>query len=879
MEWINILMARLRALWRRESVLQDIEEEMRIHVEMETERNIERGMPPDEARAAALKGFGDPGRNTELGYDVRGGGWLEDLWQDLRFGARMLMKRPGFTLIAVITLALGIGANTAIFSVVNAVFWQRLPYKDPERLVIVWETIPKTGLTQNTPAPFNYNAWREQSQVFENLAAWDIQLENLTGAGEPEQVPGQGVTASFFPLLGVEPMLGRWFLPEEDQQGNHRVVVLSYGLWQRRFGGDPDIVGRKIALGNVSHEVIGVMPPAFEEPLTAPAYIAQYWVPLAHTPEQARSKSRSLFVIGRLKPGVSYAQAQAEMTTLVARMQEQDQKLGNEFGVSVRPLGEERGRRVRQALLILLAAAGFVLLIACVNVANLLLARAAARWKETAIRTALGAGRSRLMRQFLTESLLLAGAASMAGLVLAVWGVRLLVSTKPQDLAYLKTVAVDWRVLSFTLGVSLVTGLACGLAPALQAFRPNLNEALKEGGKDSSGGGHNGLRSALVVAEVALTLVLLVGAGLMLRSFLRLNQVDMGFDPRHLLTLRIILPEAKYPKVEKKRAFYDQLLPRLAALPGVESIGAISGLPISFQGGGATFQIEGRADASRATPMTTYRIVSPDYFRTMKIGLVAGRVFTEQDREGGAPVAVIGESLARASWPGENPIGQRVRWGSSDGPLMTIIGIVKDVRLHQLRRAGPQLYMPYAQAPIDPYEIALRTKADPLMLASAVRQEVWAVDKDVPIANVRTMEQVLASSITRERFNVLLLAVFAALALLLALIGIYGVMSYTVTQSTRELGVRLALGAQTADVLKLVIGQGLVLILAGVAIGAVAALGLTRLLANLLYGVKATDLLTFIGVPVLLIAVASFACYWPARRAAKLDPLAALRHE
>src|SRR5215468_7400398 len=795
---------------------------------------------------------------------------MQTLLQDLRYCARILLKNPGFTSIAVLTLALGIGANSAIFSVLNAVLWQRLPYKDPERLVIVWETIPKTGLTENTPAPFNYYAWREQSQVFENLAAWQILLENLTGAGEPEQISGQGVSASFFPLLGAAPMLGRSFLPEEDRSGDQHVVMLSHGLWERRFGGDPRIIGRKIMLSNESYEVIGVMPPSFEDPLTAPGYTAQFWVPLAHTPEDMRSKSRNLFVIGRLKAGVSAFQAQADLAALAARMREQDREPGNGFGVNLRPLDGERGRRIRKALLILLASAGFVLLIACVNVANLMLAQAASRWKETAIRTALGAGRWRLMRQFLTESLLLSGAGGAAGLMLAVWGVRLLVSMAPVGIAHLKTIAVDWRALGFTLGVSLVTGLACGLAPAIQTWRPNLNEALKEGGRDSSGG-RSGLRSALVVAEFALTLVLLIGAGLTIRSFLRLNQVDMGFEPRDLLTLRLILPDAKYPDIGKKRAFFDQALSRLETLPGVESVGVINGLPVSFQGPGATFQIEGRAEPNNVTPRTTYRIVNPDYFRTMKIQLVAGRVFNAGDRNGAEPVAVISEALALASWPNENPLGKRVRWGMANGPQMTIVGVVKDVKLHQLRQARPQLYMPYAQAPVAPYEIALRTKTDPLSLASAVRYEVWAVDKDVPIANLCTMEQILAGSISRERFNALLLAVFAGLALALALIGIYGVMSYTVTQSTREIGVRMALGAQSQDVMKLVIGQGLALTAAGLVVGLAAAFALTRLMKNLLFGGSDTETLTLIVTSQLLTLIASLACYIPARRATKVD--------
>ena len=803
---------------------------------------------------------------------------MQTLLQDLRYGFRMLMKKPGFTFISVLTLALGIGANSAIFSVVNAVLWEQLPYKDPERLVIVWETIPKTGLTENTPAPINYTGWREQSEIFDDLAAWQIQLANLTGAGEPEQIAGQRVSASFFPVLGVEPMRGRWFLPEEDKPGNHRVVMLSNGLWQRRFGGDTNIIGQKITLSNVLHEVIGVMPASFVDPMTAPGYEGQFWVPLAHTPEDAHDKSRNLFVIGRLRPGFSYAVAQAEMSALVTRMQEANKEFGNWFGVNVRPIDEQRTGRIRKAILIMLAAAGFVLLIACVNVANLMLARAVSRWKETAIRAALGAGRWRLTRQFLTESVLIACAGGVAGLFIALWSVRVLVSLMPEDIAHLKEIGVDWRVLCFTLGVSLLTGVVCGLAPAIQAFRPNLSEALKEGGRDS-GGGRSGLRNALVIAEVAFTLVLLIGAGLMLRSFLRLNQVDMGFEPKSLLTLRVSLPATKYQNAEQGRTFFDQLLPRLEALPGVESVGAINGLPVSFQGGGATFQIEGRADPDNVTPMTNYRIVTPEYFRTMKIQLMAGRVFTAQDRDGAEPVAIIGESLARGSWPNEDPIGKRVRWGSANGPQMTIVGIVRDVKLHQLTRIKPQLYMPSAQAPFQPYEIALRTQNDPLNLASAVRNEVWGVDKDIPIANVRTMEQVLSGSITRERFNVLLLSVFAALALALALVGIYGVISYTVTQGTREIGIRMALGAQSRDVLKLVIGQGLVLVLIGISIGVGAALALTRLMASLLFGVSATDSLTFVSIAFLLAVVALIACCVPARRAVRVDPMIALRCE
>jgi putative ABC transport system permease protein len=802
---------------------------------------------------------------------------MNKLWQDLVYGVRMLRKNPGFALIAILTLALGIGINTAIFSVVNRLLLQPLPYENAERLVMVWETFPNIGLHQNTPAPVNFLNWREHNRVFEDMAAWTTRTANLTAPGEPEQLRGVRVTAAMFPLLGVKPILGRTFLPEEDRAGGNRVVVINHDLWRRHFAADSNAIGKTVTIDNESYTLVGVMPESFEFPLSNVIFKADFWMPMAFTSEEVVSESRMLLVMARLKPGVSDKQAQAEMDTIVSAQQPGDPKKKYHFGASVISLQKELFGDLQSPLLVLLAAAGLVLLIACANVANLLLARAAARQKETGIRIALGAGRWRLVQQFLTESILLAALGGGAGLLLACWGVSFLSSIMPASIAFTKAISVDYHVLFFGLAASILTGVVCGCAPALQIFRANLNETLKESGKQTTSNRRSFTRSALVVAEVSVALILLIGGGLMIKSVWRLSQVEMGFQPQNLLTMNLTLPETKYSTPKSRTAFYDQLLPRLAALPGVESVGVINGLPVSWGGGGSTFKIEGRAEPNDNTPISTHRIINADYFRTMRIPLAEGRYFTQQDTSGSEPVAIISESLAHISWPGDQPIGRRIRW--DEGPWMTIVGVVKDVRLSRRADANPHVYMPYPQVSLAPYQLALRTKIEPQALVAAVRKEVRAIDNELPVAEISTMDQILSKSISRSRFNMMLLVTFAALAGLLAAIGIYGVMSYTVAQSTREIGIRMALGAQQNDVLRLVVGQGLVLILLGLGIGFAGAFGLTRLMASLLFGVTVTDPVTFGGVSAVLMIVATLACYVPARRATKVDPLVALRYE
>ncbi|MCI0486607.1 MAG: ABC transporter permease [Blastocatellia bacterium] len=802
---------------------------------------------------------------------------MATLWQDLRYGMRTLLQKPGFTAVAVLTLALGIGANSAIFSVINSVLIQPPPYQNPDRLVMVWETLPSAGITQNTPAPAVYYSWREQNRVFEDMAAFTTTTFNLTGREQPEKLNGLRVSASFFPMLGVEPVLGRAFLAEEDQPGARKVVLISHNLWQRRLGADPDIAGKTITLNDQSVTVVGVMPRGFQFILPE----TDVWSPIAFTAKEAESLSHYLWVVARLKPEATYQQAQSEIDAITARFfQQADQQSSDPvaIGANVVPLREQLSGDLWPALLILFSAAGFVLLIACSNVANLMLARAASRQKEIAVRLALGAGRSRLIRQLLTESLLLAGAGGAAGLALAFWGVDLLVSLMPDRIAQLETAHVDLNVLGFAMVLSLLTGVVFGLVPALQATRPDLNQVLKQGGRDTSSGGRTPVRSLLVVAEIGLALVLLIGAGLLMRSFVRLNNIDPGFNPENVLTMQVVLPESKYPEHHHRTAFYDNLLQRVRSLPGVEAAGLINGLPLSYTGGGGGFFIEGRPE-SDSSLLATYRIISPDYFRAMRIPLLKGRVFDAQDTVDTIDAAVISEAMAQRAWPDDDPIGKRLKWGT-DGKLMTVIGVVKDVRLALRLEARPQVYMPYSQVSIyPPSDLVVRTRTGPLSLAAAVRNEVWAIDKDQPVADISTMERVLSDSLARQRFNLLLLGVFAALALVIATVGIYGVMSYLVAQSTREIGIRQALGAEPLDVVKLVLGKGLALSLIGVVIGVAAALSLTRLMSSLLFGISATDPLTFVIVALLLIVVAAAACLIPARRAMKVDPMVALRYE
>ncbi len=879
MRWLNILLARLGGLFRRETVIDDIDDELRLHIEMETETNIGRGMPPEEARAAALRGFGNLGRFKDVAYEIRGGGMLEILWQDLRYGVKILWKNPGFTSVAVLTLALGIGANSTIFSFVNGILLRPLPYERPERLVLLNETVPRRGITSMGVSFPNFLDWREQNNVFEDIAAYDDRSFTLAGTGEPEQATGGIISSGLFEILGVAPILGRTFRPEEDRPNNDTVVILSHGLWQRRFGSNPAIIGQSITINNRPRTVVGVMPPGFKFP-----DVADLWVPMALDTTMWTRNDHGLSAIARLKDGVTLEQARSEMVAVARHIEEQNPVTNEGLSLDVLNLRQALVGDYRQALLILLGVVGFVLLIACANVANLLLARTSARQKEMAIRAALGASRWRVIRQLITESLLLGVMGGGLGLVLAVWGLDLLLAAVPIEFPFWMKFNLDGRVLGFTTAVSLLTGIIFGVAPALQASKVDLNETLKEGGRSgTTDAGRRRLRSLLVVAEVALSLVLLVGAGLMMRSLLRLQQVNPGLNPKNVLTMTVSLPQAKYHEPEKQSAFFHQLLERVRALPGVEAAGAVSNLPLSGSNWGRSLTVEGRPVLSVGqAPFINHCVITPNYFRAMGIPLLMGRDFTEADAKDALKVTIVDERLAREYWPNDSPLGKRIRFGPPEDnePWHTIVGVVGEVRHARLDLvARESIYVPYLQIPQRGMALTVRTATNPLSLAAAVRNQVRELDHDQPVANVMPMTEVVSKSVWQPRLYTILFGVFAAVALILAAVGIYGVLSYAVTQRTHEIGIRIALGAQTRDVLILVLGHGLLLALTGVVIGLGAACALTRLMAGLLYGVSATDVVTYAGISGLLTGVALLACYIPARRATRVDPVIALRYE
>src|SRR5215813_9139040 len=804
---------------------------------------------------------------------------LADLWQDLRYGARMLTKQPGFTLIAVLTLSLGIGANTAIFSIVNAVLLRPFPYKEPERLVILRERVSVGG--GFSPSYPNFVDWRVQNTVFDAISAVrQNESFNLTGAGEPERVPGRLVSAEFFSTLGIEPLLGRDFLAEEDSPGATPAAILSYGFWRRRFGNNPGIIGKQLTLNNQSFNVIGITPANFQF-----GEEADITVPIGLSAERFRLRGRDpgADVVARLKPNVSEQQAETELNLVAARLEQQYPESNKGRRVRVTPLHGSVVGDVRQPLLILLGAVGLVLLIACANVANLLLVRASARQKEMAVRVALGAGRATLVRQLVTESVLLAALGAALGIVMAFWGTNLVAAQLPDGIPRLQEAKVDVPVLLFTLAVSLLTGMLFGLAPALQASHPNLTEGLKEGDRGSSGRRQR-LRSVLVVGEVALTMTLLVGAGLLIQSFRRVLEVDPGFTAQNLLTMQV---SVNNPDGQQVANFFEQLQQNVRNLPGVKSVAVSNGLPF----GGANFPafiIEGRPITDKKPSGIRYT-VSPDYFQTLGIELIKGRVFTAQDTCDSPLVVIIDEVLARQHFANEDPIGKRIRQPSADSPSLEIVGVVRHVENQSLDRQGQapaQFYTNFNQIPLQSLpgyvrriNLLVRTEIEPLSLASMVRAQVAALNKDQAVFNVRTMEQIVAQSVAARRFSMHLLTVFAVVALALASLGIYGLMSYAVAQRTREIGVRMALGAQVSDVLKLVIGQGVKLALTGVALGLVAAVALTRLMKTLLFGISATDPVTFAVIALLLTLVALLASWIPARRAIKLDPMIALRYE
>ena len=806
------------------------------------------------------------------------------MMNDLRYSIRVLLKNPAFTLTALLTLALGIGVNTAIFSVVDSVLLRPLPVKDSERVVSVWEHSLRAGLDRNEMAPANYFDLRNQNQVFEGVGAFGDQSMNLTGAGEPERLDARIVTANVFALLGMQPALGRTFSPEEDQVGRHRVVVLSDALWRRRFNGDPSIVGRNITLNADSYLVVGVMPPDF----FFPEREGELWTPWAMEPEEASGRGdHYVRTVARLKPSVTIQQANAEVEAIAARLSNEYPRTNEGLGFFVSSFHEDYVGNLKTPILILFASVALVLLIACANVANLLLAQATSRRREIAIRAALGANRLAIIRQLLVESMLLAIGGGLLGVLGAIWGVQWLSKLAPESLSKLQTVSVDTRVFLFTLGVTVLTALVFGAVPAFHASRAKPGETLSEVGRDVAGGmSGRYMRRVLIVSEVALAVVLLVGAGLLIRSFQRLRQVDPGFKTDNLLTMRMVLPFTKYAKPEQRTAFYDELLRKVDELPGVESAGMITFLPLSFSGMNFAFSIEGRsAPGDMNLPLAVYRVVSPDYFRAMGIPLQRGRGFDSRDRSDTPPVIVVNRRLAEHFWPGEDPIGKRLKIGPADSPnsWATVAGVVGDARQGGLY--GDQnfeLYVPYAQERrgfVAPRDLVVRTTGDPASLAAAVRETVWSVDKDQPVSNVRTMDTVIATTVSRERFQMLLLALFATLAMVLACVGLYGVISYAVVQRTHEIGVRMALGAQPGDVLRLVINQGMLLTLIGLAIGVAGAFAVTRVMNEMLFGVTATDPITFVAVPLMLGVIAFLACYIPARRATKVDPLVALRYE
>ncbi|HKC85790.1 MAG TPA: ABC transporter permease [Blastocatellia bacterium] len=864
-----IVPRRLRANWR-----QEWEAELRHREAMLAEWDrLDRGAKLDLLW-----------RSTSAFWDAL---WLQpkrledEMFQDLRFGVRMLVKNPGFTTVAVLTLALGIGANTAIFGVVNAALLRSLPCKEPARLVTVWESNAAKGQTHGFVGGANFTDWKNQNQVFESLAAYMSWNYNLTGDDEPRRLTAAVVSAGFFQTLGAEAALGRALLPEDDQEVNENVVVLSYALWQSRFGADREIIGRTITLNGRPHTVVGVMPAGFDFPDDQ----TEIWRPMAMSPQAAQNREgKWLKVVGRLKPGVSLEQASAAMNTIAGRLGESYPQTNAGWGVNLIPLREELVGKVSLFLLTLFGAVLFVLLIACVNVANLLLARAATRRKENAIRAALGAGRLRLLRQFLTENLLLAALGGGLGLALAFCSLDALIALSPDNVPGLAKATIDGRVLGFTLALSLLTTLLFGLVPAWQASKPDLNDTLKEGGHRTTGGAGRRAHNALVVAEVAASVVLLVGAGLMIRSFIRLQAVEPGFNSNNVLTMKIMLPPNKYGENHQSIAFFRQALERIKTIPGVVSAGAVQDLPLYQNTMNYAFSIEGRPDAPAASrPEAAYRAVTEDYFRTMGIPLLQGRAFTADDNLQTEPVVIINQTMARRFWPDEDPLGKGIRFGEPNDPACTVIGVVGDVK--HLGLADDEvaaIYQPHAQkrfAWLRWMTIVVRAKAAPLSLIAPIRSRIAEVDRAQPVYDIATMEQLLTKSITQPRFSTFLFGLFALLALTLVAVGLYGVMSYAVAQRAHEIGLRIALGAKMRDVLTLVIGRGMKLTLLGIAIGLTGAIALTGVLKTLLFNVGATDPLTFAGVAALLLVVALLACYLPARRATKVDPMTALRNQ
>ena len=856
----------------------DLSEELRQHLDDQYRELRAAGASHDDA----LRAMAD---DVNAVRSRRSGLRPELIAADVRYAFRTLRRNPGFAIVVLLTLALGIGANAAIFSVVNGVLLRPLPYRDADRLMVIWGDLKRPGLNGIPASAGEYVDYRDRSHAFEQVAAYDTIGFNLTGGGEPERVEGAVVTTTFFSLLGASAQVGRTFVAAEDQPGRDDVVVLSHSLWTRRFSANPAIVGQTIPVDGRPTLVVGVMPAAFQFPDRG----IEIWKPFLLDAEALSDNNRGSHgytALARLKAGISRQQAQADLNAVTAAFKaDHPGNYRNGFGATLRPLQEEIVGDTGRPLMVLLGAVAVVLLIACANVANLLLARAASRRKEIALRTALGASRGRLVRQLITESVLVSAIGGLIGLGLAAWGVDLLIASAPDSIPRIQEVGVDARVAGFTALVSLATGLVFGLVPALRASRAPLNDALKEGGR-AGGGVHGFAGRALVVAEVALSLVLLIAAGLLIHSFTRLQDVVPGFDSSHLLTFRLSLPELRYTTFQNGQSFFDEFFAGLRRSPGVRGVAAINALPFSGLGGSRTFHIEGREE-KRPEDQTEeqLRIVTDGYFAAMGIPIVAGREFTDRDALNQPRVAVVNDAMAKKHWPHESPIGRRVSFSRDEPHWYEIVGVAGNIKHRALEAADrPELYVPYRQPlfagwTVRPMYVIARTSVDPASTVAIARHEIARVDRDQPISDVRTMDERIGRSLSSRRFSMVLLALFAGLALTLAAVGIYGIVAYSVTERTHEIGVRVALGAQRRDVMAMVVGQGMTMTIVGTAIGVAAAAALARLMSSLLFGVSAVDPATFVAIPLLLIAVALAACYVPARRAMRVDPLQTLRSE
>jgi predicted permease len=885
MEWLNELIRRLSILFRRERFDKDLQDEMRLHLKLRQEEHIARGLTPRDAQAAAKSKFGNTMLLGEVSGDVWGWRWLEYFVQDLLYGIRGLLHTPGFTLVAVITLALGIGANAAIFSVVNAVLLRPLAYKDADRLV----TLLHDGT--DPVAVANYIDWRDQNACFQAMAAAEYWRTNLTGIDAPENVIGLRVTQNLLPTLGVEPMLGRWFSLGEDREGADHEAILSYGLWVRRFSHDPNVLGKPITLNGEAYTVVGVMPPSFKfAPFWAPR--AELWAPLAFGNRIHERGGNSLRVFARLKPGVTLPQARAEMTAITGRLERQFP--GTNRGVAVTPLKDNVVGKIETPLFMTLGAVGFVLLMACANVAHMLLARTSGREKEIAVRTALGAGRIRLMVQFLTENLLLASMGAAAGLLLAFGGTKAVAALSPAFIPRVETAAIDTPVIIFLLSVTLLTALLFGLAPAMHAAAGNLSDALKEGGRAGSDGiRRQRLRAILVASEFALAFVLLIGAGLMIRSFYALQSVNPGFNPKNVLSMVVSVAGTNEAEPNRRAVFYRDLLEKLKPIAGVQWVGAINHLPLAGDLWGWSFAIEGRpAPRPGEEPVAVYRVVMPGYFETMRLPLRRGRTISYSDDARAPGVVIINERAARKCWPGQDPMGKRIVFTTGKSAVsswLTVIGVAADAK------QGEWAAEPYPEAYLAALQnrdflgdagshtayitLVVRTVGDPADIAAAVKATVWSFDRNLPISQVLTMESAVADANAGPRFEMLLLGAFGGIALVLAAVGIYGVMNYSVARRTREIGIRMSLGASRADVLRMVLRNGMTQALTGAAAGIIGALLLAKFMGKMLYGVQPTDPVTFGGVAIVLGSAALFATLVPARKAIHIEPMTALRND